>query len=250
MSKLITFPNGLWDTQNWLFNMYGVTAEKNSDGGTGTSAPQANKFQVERGRSHITTSGVPVVRGESGCLEMKYAQSISNHYYMTSYCGWAVQNSSNASNINHSPLYDPICNKLSFSWKKYDDAVKDGRTNNRFRMVKIGMSFRSSSGGGYLKDLSAISGSYSNLFSFNTNSSASNGITSGTCTMSVPANSCPFGMYFQLETEGSGSRYPNGSYIRIWNLRFYSSKSDEALMLPYQAYSSATPPTNTPLWTT
>ena len=36
--------------RNWLFNMYGVTAEKNSNGeGTGSSAPAANKFQVEKG---------------------------------------------------------------------------------------------------------------------------------------------------------------------------------------------------------
>ena len=90
MSKLITFPNVLYDTQNWLFNMYGVTAEKNSDNTTGNSHPASNKFQVEKGRNYIATTGVPVVRSESGCLEMKYAQSISSHYYMTAYCGWQL----------------------------------------------------------------------------------------------------------------------------------------------------------------
>ena len=115
--------------------MYGVTAEKNSDNTTGNSHPASNKFQVEKGRNYIATTGVPVVRSESGCLEMKYAQSISSHYYMTAYCGWLSHNSSNASNINHSPLHDGICNAVSFNYKKYDDAVNSGRTNNRYRMV-------------------------------------------------------------------------------------------------------------------
>ena len=248
MTRMITFPGVLYSSGNWLFDMNGYTAEKNSDNGTGTSAPATNKFQVERGSNHIVTSGRPHVRNESGCLEMKYNQSISSHYYMTSYCGWARHNSANANEIKHSPLYDPICNQLSFNWKKYDDAVKKGYTNNRYRIVKIGMAFRDDSGSGYLRDLSPTGGSYSNLFSFNTNNSASNGVTSGTCTMSVPANKRPFGMYFQLETEGSGPRHPDGSYIRIWNLRFYSSKSDEALMVPYDTYSSPSPPDERPIW--
>ena len=177
---------------------------------------------------------------------MKFAQSISNHYYMTAYCGWAAQNSSNASNIRHSPLHDGICNQISFNYKKYDDAVASGRTNNRYRLRKMGMSFRDSGGSGYLRDLTPTGGQYWNLMNFGTSTAT----TTGEVRMSVPTNPRPFGMYFQLETEGNGSRYPSGSYIRIWNLRFYSTKSDEALMLPYDAYSSASLPSNVPLWAT
>ena len=48
--KLITFPEVLYDTQNWLFDMNSYTAEKNSDNSTGTGAPSTNKFQVEKGK--------------------------------------------------------------------------------------------------------------------------------------------------------------------------------------------------------
>ena len=246
MSRLITFPNGLWDSQNWLFNMYGVTAEKNSDGTQGNSAPAANKFQVERGKDFIETSGIPVKRNETGCLEMKFAQSISSHYYMTAYCGWLAHNSSNANAISHSPLHDGLCNQISFNYKKYDAAVNSGYSNNRYRCRKIGMSFRDSGGGGYTRDLTPTGGQYWNLMNFGTNTAT----TTGEVRMSVPTQPRPFGIYFQLETEGSGPRYPDGSYIRIWNLRFYSTKVDEALMLPYQTYSSASLPSDVPLWAT
>lgn len=244
MTRMITFPEVLDSSGNWLFQMDGYTAEKNSSGGTGSGAPSSNSFQVEKGSSYITTSGRPVSKNESSALQMRYAQSISNHYYMTAYCGWAPYNSANASDIRHSPLYDGICNKLSFSWKKYDDAANSGHSNNRYRLRKVGMAFRNDSGSGYLKDLSVSGGNSGNLFNFN-----APGTSSGTCEMTVPANARPFGMYFQLETEGSGARYPSGSYIKIWNLKFHSSKSDEALMMPYDSYSSASPPANRPIWT-
>ena len=247
--KLLTFPEVLFDTQNWLFDMNARTAEKNKSGSTSSSTPDIDYFQVERGSSYITTSGVLVSKSESNAFQMKYAQSISNHYWMTSYCGWLPHNSANADQIKHSPLWDGICNSLTFSWKKYDDAVKDGRTNNRYRLNKLGMAFRRDDGSGYLKDLNVTSGG-SNLFSFNSNSSASSGITTGTCTVAVPLSKRPFGMYFQLETEGSGARYPSGSYIKIWNLHFRSNKSDEAILSPYQAYSSASAPFPRTLWTT
>ena len=244
--KLITFPEVLYDTQNWLFDMTGHTAEKNSDGGTGSGTPSTNKFQVERGSSYITTTGIPISKSESSGLRMIFAQSISNHYWMTSYCGWLSHNSANANQVKHSPLYDGICNSLTFNYKKYDDAVNSGRTNNRFRMMKMGMSFRDSSGSGYTRDLTPTSGQYWNLMNFGTSTAT----TTGTVTMSVPTNARPFGFYFQLETEGNGARYPSGSYIRIWNLKFGSTKNDEAILSPYEAQSSASAPYPRKLWTT
>ena len=65
----------------------------------------------------------------------------------------------------------------------------------------------------------------------------STGTTTWYCQMSVTTNARPFGLYFQFETEGN-YRYPSGSYIRIWNLKFGSSKSDEAILSPYEAQSS------------
>ena len=88
MTRMITFPEVLDSSGNWLFQMDGYTAEKNSSGGTGSGAPSGNAFQVEKGSSYITTSGRPVSKSESSALQMRYAQSISNHYYMTAYCGW------------------------------------------------------------------------------------------------------------------------------------------------------------------
>ena len=75
--KLITFPEVLYDTQNWLFDMNSYTAEKNSDNSTGTGAPSTNKFQVEKGKDYITTTGIAVSKSESNGLRMIFTQSIS-----------------------------------------------------------------------------------------------------------------------------------------------------------------------------
>lgn len=250
MSKLITFPKGLKETNNWLFEMNGRTNEKNSSGGTGSSAPGTNAFQTERGSSFIASSGVAVHGSMNSGWKMMYNTSIDASRWFSSSIGFCPYNSDDIRSMRYSPLYDGICNGFQFKYKKFDQAAQDGQTRNRFRAAKLLMVYRNGNTGYYLRDCPFTGGAYFNFSNFVTGSSSTDkGHFSGTISCSCPTLPHPIGMVCQLQSEG-GVGGKSNSYITIYDLEFYSSQTKEAIMLPFKEYYYTTKDDPQPMWTT
>lgn len=242
MPKLITFPRTLTDTRNWLFNYEGHTAEKNSADSTGSDAPGENNFQVQRGSTFITTTGNMISHNEAGGLKMAFARPIGDHFYMTSYCGYCPKNSPSLRNMNYSPIYDGIVKGFSFKYKKFDNAPTSSN-KHRFRINKIGVAYRTADTQYRLRDVVSYGTNY-DLMNF-----VSPGTYTGTVTCQIDRTAQPVGLYFQLETQGGGTLTTDGSFITLWDIKWESTETKEALMSPFTTYYNHTPATPRPIWT-
>jgi hypothetical protein len=253
MSRLITFPEGLKATDNWLFEMNGVTNEKDSRGGNQDRDTVAtNEFDAEKGSTHIKSEGVAVHRSLNSGWKMSFAQSIDKSRYFSSYCGYSPKNSTALKTKKYSPLYDGICNGFTFKYKKYDGASAKGDTKNRYRVVKFLISYRSADTSYILRDCAFTGGNYYNLTNFINGSqegAGKDGVFTGEVTCSMPTIAQPVGIICQLQTEG-GAFAQSGSYIIIYDLKFSSTKSNEAIMMPFDTYDSVSIPSPRPVWTT
>ena len=176
---------------------------------------------------------------------MEFAQSIGNHYWMTSFCGYLRHHSGGLGGINYSPLYDGIAHKLTFNWKKYDGAVASSKSKHRFRVQKFGLVHRNPSNTSTTRDAISVSGC-DNLTKFSTGSATTSG--TGTLTFSTDISQ-PVGFYVQLETEGGGTGNTSGSWVKLWNVNWVSNKSKEAIMSAYKSYSAVDPPAKREIWT-
>jgi len=241
MPKIITFPNALNFHRKALFDPRGFTAEKNSDGGTGSNSPASNAFQVERGSDYIYTSGDITSTSTSGGMKMAFNTSIGKHYWYTAYCGYGPKNSSPMRDLYYSPIYDGIVKGFSFSYKKYE-----GSSNNkhRFRINKIGVAYRTDNTMYSTYDVKNYSGQYYNLKNF-----VPGGTYTGTVTVDMELRQQPMGIYFQLETEGGGIGSAGGSYINVYNLQWISTQNKEAVLMPYGTNYYYAPPSPRPIWT-
>ena len=225
-----------------MFNYEGHTASKNSGGGTGSSKPDGNKYQVEQGSSYIETTGQIASASESGGMKMKFKQSIGNHYWMTAYCGYNPKNSDSIRSISYSPLYDGIAKSFSFKYKKYDKASGN---KHRFRVYKIGVVYRTADTSYTIKDHINLNGSWYNLMNF-----VEGGTYTGTVTVDIDQRAQPMGIYFQLETQGNGTGTTSSSYITVYDIQWQSTQSKEAIMMPYETHWYFNPPTpERPIWT-
>ena len=242
---MITFPTVLNSERKWLFDYTAKTAEKNSDGGTSSSNPGSNYWQVEKGSSYMSSSGDWSSKVEDGSWKMEFAQSIGNSYYYTSYCGYLRHNSGGPGGTNYSPLYDSIATGLTFNWKKYDSAVASGKSKHRFRVSKFGLMHRTSSSSAQPRDTLMTTGC-TNLLNFGVSSSVSSG--TGELTFAT-SETQPIGFFIQLQTEGGGTGSTSGSWIKIWNVNWKSSKTKEAIMEPYTTYGWTTGPSKRKIWT-
>lgn len=248
MAKIITFPTALNDTGNWLFEMNGVTNNKDSrNGNADNSSVPANEFDAERGDSHIASSGIAVHYSVNSGWKMSFAQSIDKSRYFSSRVGFAPYNSDGVKRMKYSPLYDGICNGFTANYKKYDAASAKGDTKNRYRVAKFVMIYRNGDIGYTMRDCSFTGGQYYNLTNF-VNDSAKTGVFTGSITVSCPAIAQPIGLVCQLQTEG-GAFGQSGSYITIYNLKFTSNQNKEAIMHPFQTYENSTPNAKRAIWT-
>ena len=254
MVKLITFPKVLTDTQNWLLDMNAYKCVKSSNGTTSsTSTPPTDGFTAESGNQLLFRSnGKPIMSSQSQGMQCYFNGGVSGQWSETFAIGYVPYTGAGIQQTKYSPLYDSILASCEFDWFIHDDAVRRGKTNNRFRMQKVGFVYRTGNGTYRLKDgsYSRVSGDNVDALRYYTSTGFnSNGDASGRARVTPNTKYAhPIGMYFQFQTEG-GPLNPDSGKIQIWNLKFQSSSSVEALMSPFQVYPNYLPEDPRPLWT-
>jgi len=254
MAKIITFPTVLTSTGNWLLDMNAYKCQKGSNNNTNSSStPPTDGFTAENGNQLLFRSGgKPIASGQSGSMECYFNGGVSNQWSETFAIGYVPYTGAGIQQTKYSPLYDSILASAEFDYFIHDDAVRRGKTNNRFRMYKVGFVYRTGDGTHLLKDgtLSRVSGSDINaLTRYTSTGFNSNGDASGRARVTPNARyQQPVGMYFQYQTEG-GPLNPDSGKIQIWNLKFQSTQSKEAIMHPFQTYPSFAPASKRAIWT-
>jgi hypothetical protein len=255
MAKLITFPKVLNETGNWLLDMNAYKCTKGSNGSnSAASSPPGDGFTAESGNQLLFRSGgKPIMSNKNQGMACYFNGGVSGQWSETFAIGYVPHTGAGIQQTKYSPLYDSILASCEFDWYIRDDAVRRGKTNNRFRMQKVGFVYRTGNGTYRLKDgsYSRVSGSNVDALRYYTSTGfdTSTGEASGRARVTPNTKYAhPVGMYFQFQTEG-GPLNPSDGLIEIWNLTFQSSSSVEALMSPYQTYQNFAPPNERPLWT-
>ena len=254
MAKLITFPKVLTETGNWLLDMNAYKCQKGSNNNTNSSStPPVDGFTAENGNQLLFRSGgKPIMSSQSQGMECYFNGGVSGQWSETFAIGYIPYTGAGIQQTKYSPLYDSILASCEFDWFIHDDAVRRGKTNNRFRMQKVGFVYRTGNSTYRLKDgsYSRVSGDNVDALRYYTSTGFnSNGDASGRARVTPNTKYAhPIGMYFQFQTEG-GPLNPDSGKIQIWNLKFQSSSSVEALMSPFQVYPNYLPEDPRPLWT-
>ena len=239
MPEMITFPRMGKDRNHSLTATSKKQLAVNSSGGSKDENPPKNGYSVEdRAKTYLTVTGNP--HTTSG-FKSAFNTGISNAYWMTT--NYGADPRSNPKNSAYSPLFDAIFKGVTFDYEKRDSSTN---TKNRFKMWKMGVVYRASDSSMGLCDLTTDGG---NLFQF---TGSSDQTFKGSCDLDCIENrtlSHVMGFYFQFRTEGGG-KYPSSSYVTIKNMRFKSTKSNEAILMPRSTFNSKNVPSGArAIWT-
>jgi hypothetical protein len=203
--------------QNWLGGLF--TATTSSDGKSknfpNDTGPAIDNYWCEKASSYITTTGNPFASSESGAMQMKFAQTIGNHYWMTSVIA-ECKPVPDYNTKQYCPIFTGV-QGIRFKWKRYcagSDTAKSGAGRHRFRCFKVGATFRSGVNSHELLDCWYV-GSPHPFFQFKA------GTQSGEIALTLrnlQERKQLVGLWFQLETQGNDTGTVSGSYIKIWDL--------------------------------
>ena len=253
MAKIITAKTmgGEWYFASPSNNPY--TVPRSSDGvdrdpgsNSGNPRPIDQDKYYAHTTSHWSCSGIPWSGSGMTCGTKT---NIGDHYWSSYIFGVDAETKhADCRSVEHSPVYNYLINRMSFDWEKIDGATKSS-TRHHIRMASVGLICRTNTNSCTTKGWPCPTNE--RLHKFETSTNSGHKVTgSYNKTISTPAK-YPIGFWVCIEWQGNGMGSASSGVpkIIVKNLRLGVNTTSDPILLKFQTYSSASPPTDYPIWT-
>jgi hypothetical protein len=241
----------------WYFGSRDNTAYKLTRGSDGVdyegSSSSGNPQPVDDGKyysgkgSFWTASGIPWSGTGMTCGTNT---NVGDHYWSTYVFGADKREEwGSAVDIEHSPVYDNLINRISFDWVKVDGATKDSKRHH-IRAAALGLIYRTGNRSYGIKSFPCPTNEILHRFETSTTSGyTQTGSYNKTCSGAYVKY--PVGFFLNIEWQGNGlgSASSGVPKIVVKNLRLGVNTTNDPILTKFQRYQNYTRPDPLPIWT-